>query len=70
MEVKGLPHGVRVMHIGLNGIMITEKETTRRITLYAEPWVAETAAWVCVVAKHEEKKSDHASPPVVLRVAK
>jgi WD40 repeat protein len=70
LEVKGLPHGVRVLHIGLNGIMITEKETTRRITLYAEPWVAGTAGWVCVVAKHEEKKTDHASPPVLLRVMK
>jgi len=70
LEVKGLPHGVRVLHIGLNGIMITEKETARRIVLYAEPWVEPTTRAVCVVAKHEEKKTDHAAPPVVLRVTK
>ena len=27
LEVRGLPHGVRVLDIGLNGILITEKET-------------------------------------------
>ena len=29
LDVRGLPHGVRVLDIGLNGILITEKETTR-----------------------------------------
>src|SRR5262249_41057687 len=29
LEVRGLPHGVRVLDIGLNGILITEKETVR-----------------------------------------
>ena len=39
LEVRGLPHGVRVLNIGLNGILITERETSREVVLYAEPWV-------------------------------
>ena len=30
VEVRGLPHGVRVLDIGLNGILITERDTERR----------------------------------------
>ena len=39
LDVRGLPHGVRVLNIGLNGILINEKETSREVVLYAEPWV-------------------------------
>ena len=42
LDVRGLPHGVRVLDIGLNGVLITERETTRTIVIYAEPWVVPT----------------------------
>ena len=37
--VQNLPFGVRVTDIGLNGVLITEEEESRRFTIYAEPWV-------------------------------
>src|SRR5206468_943521 len=39
VDVQGLPHGVRVLDIGLNGILITEQETSRTVVIHAEPWV-------------------------------
>src|SRR5712691_3557381 len=42
VEVRGLPHGVRVLDIGLNGILITEKDTRRTIEIFCEPWVMPT----------------------------
>lgn len=68
VEVKGLPHGVHVLHIGLNGILITEKESARTIALYAEPWVAPGEFPIAVVAKVEGKNTEHAAPPVPLRI--
>ncbi|NDD64390.1 MAG: hypothetical protein EBZ36_10480, partial [Acidobacteria bacterium] len=37
-DIRNLPHGVIVRDVGLNGVMITEDETTQRFELYAEPW--------------------------------
>lgn len=39
-DVRNLPHGVRVMDIGLNGVLITEAESNRTFVVYAEPWVS------------------------------
>jgi hypothetical protein len=69
LEVRGLPHGVRVLNIGLNGILITERDTSRRVVLYAEPWVRPRVTPVVVLATHEGKKTEHAARPVSLRVA-
>lgn len=38
-DVEGLPFGVIVGDIGLNGVLIPEKETERRIFLQCAPWV-------------------------------
>jgi hypothetical protein len=70
LEVKGLPHGVRVLDVGLNGILITPDETTRTIAIYAEPWVADTTHPFVVLARREGKNSEHAAKSVLLRVAK
>jgi hypothetical protein len=69
IDVRGLPHGVRVLDIGLNGILITEKETTRTIVIYAEPWVEETAHPIVVLARQEGKNTEHAAKSVLLKVA-
>jgi hypothetical protein len=37
IDVRGLPHGVRVLDIGLNGILITDTQTVRTMVIYAEP---------------------------------
>jgi hypothetical protein len=70
LEVRGLPYGVRVLDIGLNGILITEKETTRQCVIYAEPWVEPLTHPIVVLAKREGKNTDHAAKSVLLRIAK
>jgi mono/diheme cytochrome c family protein len=70
LDVKGLPHGVRVLDIGLNGILITPDETTRTIAIYAEPWVREMTHPFVVLARREGKNTEHAAKSVLLRVAK
>jgi WD40 repeat protein len=68
IEVKGLPHGVRVLDVGLNGILITETETTRTFVLHAEPWVEPVEHPFVVLAKREGKNTEHAARAVVLKV--
>jgi hypothetical protein len=69
LEVRGLPHGVRVLDIGLNGILIIEKESRRSIVIYAEPWVQATTRPFVVLARREGKNSEHAARAVLLRVS-
>lgn len=69
VEVRGLPHGVRVLDIGLNGILVNEKESKRAIVIYAEPWVQPTTHPFVVLARREGKNSEHAAKSVLLRVA-
>jgi len=68
LEVRGLPHGVRVIDIGLNGILINENETTRTVVIYAEPWVQAMDQPFVVLAKREGKNSEHGAKSVLLRV--
>jgi hypothetical protein len=70
LEVRGLPHGVRVLDIGLNGILVTEKETTRTFVIYGEPWVEPTSHPFVVLAKREGKNTEHAAKSVMLHVKK
>jgi WD40 repeat protein len=68
LEVRGLLHGVRVLDVGLNGILITEKETTRTFIIYAEPWVEPTSHPFVVLAKREGKNTEHAAKSVMLHL--
>jgi WD40 repeat protein len=70
LEVRGLPHGVRVLNIGLNGILITERETSREVVLYAEPWVKPMEHPIVVFARREGTNAEHAAKSVLLKVAK
>jgi len=70
LDVRGLPHGVRVLNVGLNGILVTEAESSRRVAIYAEPWVRPGEWPFVVLAKREGKGTEHAAPAVVLRVEK
>ncbi|HEY1190337.1 MAG TPA: WD40 repeat domain-containing protein [Gemmata sp.] len=70
IEVKGLPHGVRVLNIGLNGILITERDTSREVVLYAEPWVKPMERPIVVLARREGKNTEHAAKAVLLKVGK
>lgn len=68
VDVRGLPHGVRVLNIGLNGILITERETRREVVIYAEPWVKPMAVPIVVLARQERKGTEHAAKSVMLKV--
>ncbi len=70
VEVKGLPHGVRVLNVGLNGILITERETSREVVLYAEPWVKPMEHPIVLLAKREGTNNEHAAKSVLLKVEK
>jgi hypothetical protein len=52
-DVIGLPPGVVLKDLGLNGIMITEGETTQRFRLEAQPWVKPLEQQIYVVGKIE-----------------
>jgi hypothetical protein len=68
IEVRGLPHGVRVLDIGLNGILITERDTSRTMAIYCEPWVQPTEQPFVVLAIREGKGAEHAAKSVLLKV--
>jgi WD40 repeat protein len=70
LDVKGLPHGVRVLDVGLNGILITERDTEREIAIYAEPWVKSMEHPFVVLSRREGKNTEHAAKSVLLRVEK
>jgi hypothetical protein len=67
--VKNLPRGVRVVNIGLNGVLVTETQTSRTFTLQAEDWAKPIEQPIYVVAEVESDSStNHASPPLELKV--
>jgi hypothetical protein len=68
IDVRGLPHGVRVLDIGLNGILITEKETRRTFVIYCEPWVQPQEHPFVVFARQENKNTEHAAKSVLLKI--
>ena len=69
LDVRGLPHGVRVLDIGLNGILVLPGQTTRTIEIFCEPWVKPTEHPFVVFARREGKGTEHAAKSVLLRVA-
>ncbi|MGC3970769.1 MAG: hypothetical protein QM775_26580 [Pirellulales bacterium] len=73
-DVANLPHGVIVDNIGLNGILIPEKQTEREIFLRCDAWVPETTRACFAETKTPcaggGKVQFEASAPVVLHVRK
>ena len=71
VSVMNLPFGVRVNDIGLNGVMITEQETSRTITIVAEPWVKPQTQPLLVVGRVEVNsplRNESAALPVELTI--
>jgi hypothetical protein len=68
LDVRGLPHGVRVLDIGLNGILVNENEVRRTIVIHADPWVEASARPLVVLARREGKNTEHAARSVILQV--
>jgi hypothetical protein len=69
IDVRNLPHGVRVLNIGLNGVLITESEVERTVFLYAEPWVTPTERPIFAVGRVEAAGTESAAPPITLVVS-
>jgi len=65
--VQNLPHGVIVMDIGLNGVLIPEGQTERQVFLQCAPWVAEQDR-LCYARAREA--GNPTSKPVMLHVRK
>jgi hypothetical protein len=68
-DVRNLPHGVIVKDVGLNGVMITEEETTQRFQLAAEDWVKPLEQPIFVVGRIETtspQRSDFPARPFSL----
>lgn len=69
ISVMNLPHGVRVNDIGLNGVMITEQDTSRTMHIVAEPWVPAQTVPILVVGRVEVNsplRNESAALPVQL----
>ncbi|MFN0124693.1 MAG: hypothetical protein ACKV2V_29675 [Blastocatellia bacterium] len=56
-EVRGLPPGVILRDLGLNGIMITEEETTQRFMMEVQPWVKPLEQQFFVIGRVETTSS-------------
>jgi dipeptidyl aminopeptidase/acylaminoacyl peptidase len=66
IDVKNLPQGVRVLNIGLNGVLITEKQVERSVFLLAEPWAQPMTRPFYAVGKAESAETEDSSPPIEL----
>jgi WD40 repeat protein len=69
IDVRNLPQGVRVLNIGLNGVLITEAQTERTVFLMAEPWARPMVRPFYAVAQAESAGTNDSSAPIELVVA-
>ncbi len=68
-DVLNLPPGVRVVNVGLNGVLVTEAQSSRTFTLRAEDWAKPITQPIYVVANVESNSPTlHPSPPLLLKV--
>jgi len=71
IELRNLPFGVRVLNVGLNGVLIPEGQTERTVFLACEPWVAaQTRPFYCVarVETASSTPTEVAAAPLLLTV--
>jgi hypothetical protein len=69
-SIENLPPGVRVVNVGLNGVLVTEAQSSRTFTLRAEDWTQPVKQPIYVVAMIESNSpTKHPSAPLLLQVA-
>jgi hypothetical protein len=69
-SVDNFPPGVRVVNVGLNGVLVTEAQSSRTFTLRAEDWAQPIKQPIYVVAEVEYNSfTRHPSVPLMLEVA-
>jgi len=68
-DVVNLPPGVRVVNIGLNGVLVAEDQTDVTFKLRAADWAKPIVQPIYVVGRVESNATTrHPSPPILLRV--
>ncbi|MGA8727649.1 MAG: hypothetical protein WB608_02780 [Terracidiphilus sp.] len=68
-SVENLPPGVRVVNVGLNGVLVTEAQSSRTITLKAEDWAKPITQPIYVVGLVESNSPTmHPSAPLLITV--
>jgi hypothetical protein len=74
LDVHGLPHGVIVDDIGLNGVQIREKENERPIFFRAANWVKDQDKLIHAALSSARNEHDSAglqtSFPILLKIRK
>ena len=69
--MENLPPGVRVVNVGLNGVLVTESQSSRTFTLHAEDWAKPITQPIYVVGRVESNSPTmHPSAPIALQVSK
>jgi WD40 repeat protein len=68
VDVLNLPHGLRVLDIGLNGVLINENETSRSFVVTCDPWAVPGRWPFFAAARVESKNERHGSPLLYLVV--
>jgi hypothetical protein len=72
VEVRNLPPGVRVLDVGLNGVLINETENNRGFVLEALPIAKPIEQSIYVAAKIETRadnqQTSYAAEPILLKV--
>ena len=68
IDVRNLPDGVRVLDIGLNGVLVTESQNERLVRFQADPWVRPQVRPFYAVGKAETAGMEHSSAPIELEV--
>ena len=68
VDVLNLPHGLRVLDVGLNGVLINENETSRSFVVACDPWAPTGPLTFYAAARVESKNERHAAPGIRLNV--
>jgi hypothetical protein len=68
VDVLNLPHGLRVLDVGLNGVLINENETSRSFVVACDPWAPAGPLTFYAAARVEAKNERNAAPGIRLNV--
>ncbi len=71
VDIRNLPPGVRIPDIGLNGVLVTEQETSRWFEVVAEDWAQPIEQPIYAVGRVETRSpvtAAYASPPLALKI--
>ena len=68
LDVRGLPHGVRVENIGLSGILVLPEQSEREIVIFVEPWVKPMEVPFVVLSKLEKNGTEYTAKSVLLKI--